>query len=114
MIRNQIKHAGHPDRPISIQEALEPYYRQLVEDMEFHEISEEEVAVAFEALAQAHLSQMVERRNTEDAVDAARVSRGLPPVYRANGTHRPGTRWHFIGGAVSGLVIALVLWWLLP
>lgn len=73
---------GHPDRALSAQEVIEPHYQELVRRMKLRGMSEGEIAVAIEGLAQAHLMTLIENRATEAQIDDARAEAGLEPVYR--------------------------------
>lgn len=71
---------GHPDRALSAQEVIEPHYQTLVSSMKLCGMSEGEIAVAIEELAQAHLIAMMENRRTEARIAAVREEAGLEPI----------------------------------
>ena len=90
MIRPRLLDFGHPDRPTSAEEMVEPAYQQLVARMVRGGLSEDEVALAIESLAQAHLETIAANAATDAEIAKVRHEAGLPPVQPAAAA---GSEW---------------------
>lgn len=75
---------GHPDRIYSAEEVIEPYYQTLVIRMLAKGLSDEEIALAVESLAQAHLDTLAANRLAETEIVLARQEAGLEPIDRTH------------------------------
>lgn len=64
---------GHPDRVMSAEEIIEPYYQALVLRMLSKGLSDEETALAVESSAHAHLDTLRATKMTD--AEIARVRR---------------------------------------
>src|SRR5690554_4788292 len=86
---------GHPDRPVAVEEMVEPRYHAMVRDLTTKGISEEDAALAIESLAQAHLDTIIANKATEAEIAAARRDAGLPEL-----GHMPsrGQEWMVAAG----------------
>lgn len=103
---------GTADRPLSVQKAVEPGYNVLVRQMLSQDITEEEVAVAIERLAQAHIETIFKTRG---AVTEIHEFRNIIPPAENWSPHSPYgnmilSALFWCGVGVGGI---LVLLWML-
>ena len=82
MNRPRLVQPGHPDRSLSVEEVIEPGYQALVLRMMQKGMSEQEIVLAIESLAQAHLDTLSATVENEDAIDRALVEAGMKPCDR--------------------------------
>lgn len=75
---------------------MEPAYQALVLRMMTKGLSEQEIAVAVESLAQAHLDTLAANAETEAEIDKAQREAGLPDVVEMPA---PRDGWMLIAGA---------------
>ena len=71
---------GHPDFPLECEEALQPAYDALVLRHMQGGWREEDVALAIEGLAQAHLDSLVANDATDREIRMARRMAGMPEL----------------------------------
>ena len=103
MTRPRLIEFGRPDRPVSAEEAIEPSYQQLVARMVRKGLSEDEVALAIESLAQAHLETIAANAATDAEIAKVRHEAGLPPLQPA-----PVARSEWMPG-VGGILWCLLI-----
>lgn len=96
MSPNPVLPSNSPKRPIIVREAIEAEYDALVRRIVKKGVAEEEVAVAIECLAQAHLDSIAAGHNTADEIDHVRANSGLPPEL----PQLRNDSWVMIGGAL--------------
>lgn len=114
MSRPRLLSRGHPDRPLSVEEVLEPAYQALVAKAVANGASEEEAALAIEGLAQAHLDTIAANKETEAEIAKARREAGLPEVVEA--PPQPMGWMEAAGAAIWSVVIfsaGYLAFWLL-